>query len=818
MNGEYLEFNKQTFNFTSNNCYIQSNESLTRNHKCKGWSIEEDGAYIKTNEAEETNYAGIYIASFLINANLIKQGKLKVTYVNERIPIEETVQSGKFIIYVNHSKAFEDYEFSPNEEEEEIDLTQGLTSILFEFQKQAHQLDDFYYNSSQLFMKILSIEITGIDNANSKCIPCYNGFCKEGSDRCFYCNKGEYLDKTSSKCIKCPIGTTTSSRLALNSSACQSIKECDETSYMKNVSSLCHSKTNKRLVTYTLKDRNCIESQSSLASLKKKETECVQCLIGQFKYNINEEYTKCVNCPQGTYSYQADSPHCSLCKDGAISKISHHKPQLYSSFESFTINEEIEGSSGELTIQYSDTNNSAIVNLIIDSLTAVSITEPNQIVQLSKGKHTINVKGNNSTLINMISITNTVNGTGYKCSNHKLSDCPPGTEFNKTANQCSKCLDDKFNAHYGGKCESCPIFTIPSRDNVHCSMNEIISHPPSNLQFDLSLLKTLTSSLCKTNQSMCFGNNYYGPITSKIEQWSYFFISMNDALIFSSSVDIPNGNNSSAIGLTKKFPINHSSIETGFIYRGNAIEHFTFESIDNLGSEMNSVTIVNEDNDKGIIIKYENGDKCHANKAKRYQTFMYIKCQKELYQSNQMRLTAKDDNDCTYYFEFFSRIGCPICKTTEIKQIKSNCNRKAQNVFNIIAANNDCVLSNINGKTISESNDDGVLLNENKDSALIKIYNISMKRDPNKTINGTIQKNGLILVENNEIELQCTDEKEIYIVLIAIAAGILLLLIVLFIIVYCKYSNLEKVYQPLMESPVVTPPNDSIEQNKHDAN
>lgn len=812
LNGEYLGFNNQTFNLTSSNCYIQINNSLIQNNQCKAWSIEDDGSYLKTNDADIKNYSGVYISSFLIAKNILKEGKLRVLYEKERIPIDETVQAAKFVIYINHSKAFEDFFFTPKTSEVEIELTQGFNSILFEYQKNAFQSND-YSNSSHLSMRILSIEISGIDNLNSQCIPCFKGYSKEGSDRCFYCFKGEYFNIETEKCIKCPLGKTTYSRMTLNSSSCVSIRECNETSYSKNISSLCHIKTNKQFVYYTLKDQDCIETPS-VASFKQKKVECSLCKIGQFKYRIDEEYTKCTDCPQGTYSYQTNSPHCSLCKNGIISKITYYTHQTLSN--QTIINETIEESIGELIIDYSLIDQSsqspltsAHIHVAIDSLPMITITESGQIVKLDKGNHTITITNNNNAIINTISITNTKNGIGYKCSNNKATNCPPGTEYNEQSFKCDQCPIHKYNAHFGGKCSSCPIYSSPSKQNKQCAIGQILSYPPSNLLFDLSALKSLAASLCKMNQNMCYSNNYYGPLTSTIDPHSYFFISMNDTSVFNSPLsNIQNGKNNintSIPSLLRRFPIDLSSVDPGFLYRTNTISNFTFESITNLGSEVESIMLLNEPNDKGIIIKFSNGDECDSGNLKRYQSFIYVKCQNELYQTNQLRLINKNSTTCSYFFEYSSRIGCPICNTTQIKQIKSNCNKNTKTVFNTIKLNQECILSNMTDKSISESDYNSVLL-KNGNSDLIEVYNITIGNssntngNDNDNSNGGMEEDDIIFVNNNEIEINCFDHNEFYIAMVIIAFGIFFVLIIMSIVLYRKYSKLNKEYILLNET------------------
>jgi hypothetical protein len=75
----------------------------------------------------------------------------------------------------------------------------------------------------------------------------------------------------------------------------------------------------------------------------------------------------------------------------------------------------------------------------------------------------------------------------------------------------------------------------------------------------------------------------------------------------------------------------------------------------------------------GIVIKYSTGDICIDNPNLRYSTYIFLTCDKSgIYYPP--KFIGKINNNCTFFFEWETRNGCPSClkKNLNPVQVKLN--------------------------------------------------------------------------------------------------------------------------------------------------
>ena len=72
-----------------------------------------------------------------------------------------------------------------------IKLLKGFHSILIQFAKWIDESN----NSDNIFLKLETIYVDGVRNADYECNKCVNSFSKKGSDSCYFCKSNFYLNE-----------------------------------------------------------------------------------------------------------------------------------------------------------------------------------------------------------------------------------------------------------------------------------------------------------------------------------------------------------------------------------------------------------------------------------------------------------------------------------------------------------------------------------------------------------------------------------------------------------------------------------------------
>lgn len=240
----------------------------------------------------------------------------------------------------------------------------------------------------------------------------------------------------------------------------------------------------------------------------------------------------------------------------------------------------------------------------------------------------------------------------------------------------------------------------------------------------------------------------------------------------------------------KKYSFQNSDIITkkGYIY---LLIHSSFKdkgTIFNIGNKIEQIKIIDEENEKGIVIKYI-GDECPDIPDKKYESYLFLRCKKNEIEdtifSFQKPILIKS-NKCSHYFKWDSLEACPICLSNEIKEISSFCVKSKKNIFN--SEGDKCIIQNPNtiyGNEIEFDSNDNVV-NEN-DIEIANNYVFSVKS------NRKYPNNKIKLVTEKKYQNSCSmssnyDIFSIIYIVIGIIVYILLLLIIF--IVYFKSHKL----------------------------
>ena len=141
----------------------------------------------------------------------------------------------------------------------------------------------------------------------------------------------------------------------------------------------------------------------------------------------------------------------------------------------------------------------------------------------------------------------------------------------------------------------------------------------------------------------------------------------------------------------------------------------------NLGRTIEDVKLSKIKDNKGILIKYTNGDTCKNNK--KFDSYLFLRCDKSSYIVPSLQhIKLLNKNDCTFYFEYRSRSFCPICLKREINSTSILYHNHTKVIT--YKENNDCVIKEMPFKYNNYIVSDDVYLNEEKDKELFEIYTI----------------------------------------------------------------------------------------------
>ena len=771
INGEYNEWNNDIIDTFQNECFVTN--SNNDNYYCSNFHTKDGKKLISGNPyLIQSNNNISYGVQLGKTFHLIENGELKFKYKKDTILNEDNSKNGIFKFFINYLIEINDDEVSSLEndyKEIKVNLKPGYYTFLWQYSKKINNKDD-----ENLKISIKNIELTGLETAELNCKECKNGFSNEGSDHCQICDKGQYFDKESTTCKNCEKGYYSKNGIGINS--CIKFPNCEDDDYIKIVDDKCN-RNNKQKVYFKLINQFCFENQIK----NDFEIDCQKCESGFYKKKIDDNYYKCDYCPSYTYTTEDGNFDSCLNCDG-ITK----KKLVFNKIDNNYFNQkfEIENEEGEINIEIDNNQNIESIKIIIDNNQYLKEPINNMIkITLEKGKHEIKI----NTLYNQIkkvTIYNTKEGGGYKCEEcpNNLKEktengytcviCSPGFYYSNSEKKCIKCDENYIKISYSNedKCIKCPNFTFSNDDRTECVIHKVINQKNIMRSFIIENLENSIDQICKIQN--CLYSFY--PIKD-LRNNDMFYLSFNYSTFFL------NQNYEQAIKKKE---------DNGYIFlaKNNGLKDNRI--IYNIGNKIENIKIVDENNNKGIIIQYTGGDNCPENNDKKIESYLFLKCKKNNIDNNffvfQKPIFIHNDN-CNYYFEWEIESICPICLSNEVRTISSLCINSKKNVFSI--ENDYCLIQNkynILGNDIEYDSNDNII-NEN-DKDLINIYKLKINSKREYPKNKSIK-----YITEKKYETSCKvsenyDKFSILFIIIGIIVYLILLATILFI--YFKSNKL----------------------------
>jgi hypothetical protein len=799
--GEYFEWNnQQLFSSLTNECYVI--DKIEDNNNCKGFTIEQNGMYIKSNNGYNMNNYD-YIASFYKQVELVSKGKIEFKYKKDT-NVDNFYRNGLFRFYVNYLIEVEDLNPKNNNKwiTVVIHLEPGKYSFLWQYYKKVYS--DL---STKMSLYISDILIDGTETSSLTCIQCENGISGTGSDHCNYCDKTKYFDKVTNTCIDCPQGKV-SKPFSSGIESCVKIPPCTKDNYYRKTSKKCNAYTNKQQVQYELIENNCIENGSS-GITRETSVGCNKCLPGQYIKKIDDTYTKCEYCPGGSYSNKENANSCATCEGwiGNVMYITPDEPKKYKG------EIDIAETTGEMIITYSLINKTISesgIDIEIDGKSVMAKNTNTKInLQLTKGMHSINIKTENA-ILERITFKNTVHGGGEICKACSIGfmvqegddlvckNCGIGMELN-SKNECQKCPEGyvkNSNDHYE-KCKACPKLTRSNDRRTLCLPQQVITNYPFKQKFILSNYEKYQNDLCKFTNNLCSGS-FYGPIKE-------------------SNANIRNANQSNLYFISFSQPNQFENEDFTYKYKEEISQSFIYllqneqnsknntKVLTSLGKEIDYIQMILTSQKKGVVIKYSNGDTCDENESQKYETILFLNCTKEkneLINLHAPKFITK--NKCVFYFEWASNKGCPLCRASQVDMFKLYCRNFNRDIYYI--ENDYCIIDSTEGLSTNPNKEEMLndmleyILTNNKDN-ISEIYNINF--DDNERIEKPPENDFYIEHQKRTEACYLYDDfdKEILIIVITVPI-IYILILVLCIYFWCKYRRLRGDYHRLLEEPV----------------
>lgn len=792
IDGSYREFTSDVVNTNFiTNCHVIStvnNNNNNYNHLCSAYVIDKGNKYIQSGNPLNLEHNGqLYITQFSISVTIVTNGFISFRYKKDTA-IENGKVNGLFRFFINYLQEINDSKVNDNQYHDVyFPLTKGKYSFMFQYLKHIHSS-----TSENLSLSFNYFEIKGIETASLQCTPCVNGTTHSiGANHCNRCAHNEIFNSTSFQCIQCPIDTTPS----FDDDKCVPLPQCNDEHYYKQYSGICNKTSNQEEVKYRLySDALCKET---LTRPNITYEPCRTCPIGNYWQLISNDEYKCVNTPKRAYTNQTNAFTYLPCYHGIIKTIAYYYPDNDNNV--YTKNISIKVNKGEIDVAYNVVNPSSQHNILIYLNTTKYVYDYNNNntlrVTVPYGTTLLHITYTN-VLIDNITVYGDINGGGVSCTlcetNELVVDsynetvckqCGSGYEYNRYNRKCDKCQDGYYKSTIGNNyfCKPCAPFTYSTPSKADCALYDVLTYPKHKQKYPLYRMINTMKHLCSMTDNLCF-NNLYGPIHDT--QTNLFFISFNKPSTFNSS------------DFTYRY-YNVSYMEfPGYVYEliRDDKEDTNEKVVVNLGREIEYVKMVNEQQSKGIVIKYINGDNCNYTNES-YVSYIYLNCMKfsdEFHFYTAPKLIKADK--CTYYFEWSSDKICPICLSSDIGKLSMPC-RNGERMVYYEDFGKKCNVYNITkGKEGVVDVDDVVLGNE-MDMDVFEVYDI--KRG---NVSGVIGEYVYWKEANESCSMFEDYNGRVYYLLLIIPA-MYLCFIVIGIYVYCKYKKISGDYMRLMEEP-----------------
>ena len=714
-------------------CYMSQAITWEFNTHCTGWSALSDGSMLVSGNT--TSVA--WVQSLLIYyANIVKDsGTLTVQY-QKKSTSSLLGSNGLFSIFINEEAVIEDDDASNNHWKSVlIPLSKGINEIAFAYEKFSEEENDDH-NAHIRF-----IEIKGTELSAHYCTQCEQGFSSPGSFSCNSCKENEYFEV--GVCKKCPVRTYSGAGSS-GAESCKQKKPCIAEDYREEYTS-CVSDTRTKVSVWN-SPHICDETLG--VNLPDPETglPCEVCEPGYHRHAIQASSleTTCVACPPGTATNSSlpDAP-CSSCPAGSFAsrQINYTTwsplPDMMASECHPTIGQYCTESAGWTAGAVglsSGTHLTSSVYLVLtvlvnvtdlqggfefswslysapQSLSRLIVSVDGNLVAgysqsdfrsrsksfpLRKGSHVIQFSYRHAETatdwctIHWLFIEGTDKGGAPVCKicspsyissegSETCSPCPAGFISDATHTTCESCPVNTYNPHPGATegCSQCPDYSISNSNRTMCVGASNITNGHS-----VYLIENFTgiregrdgysNGLCSREEFTLFcQDSFYGPLHS---QGSEFYLSvLNPGPLYLSSY-----HHYDSLRLGYAFALlNRSALKGAIRGPDEPCATDTSHMIVNLGTRIEAI----QPGKSGFNITYSQGSVCSGT----------------TYSSEIMFICDKREGDgypelvglerCLYRFQWRSRQACPLCASSEIREVKSTCVHGKRYVYVVEGSN-----------------------------------------------------------------------------------------------------------------------------------
>ena len=812
------------------NCYAISYEGYKLNEDCTGILISNNNTMIESGEitGDQTKYFLQIIYPFSAQ----NSGRFLLKYKTDIEGIQ-IFNKGELKIYFDYNVINENRNnFIINED------NQNWKILYYDFNPGEHEIVIFFWyfklTEEPIKLFIQNLELIGINDGLSECIPCVNSISKKGSEKCFSCSYNHFFDEEKKECIQCPEGQFSLPNNN-NKNECKEKQKCTEFDYeIKNISECVDGQ--KNIEFQPIEPIFCSNPENL------KTNEKVDCA----KVKSNDD-TKCQSGKVFTneFIYEFDSNLIDQFFNVNVGFKQNDK-EIFTGLYNINNNEkiltkniEIISFGGLLTLSFRlNLNSDEIFKIKVNSKTMIffsnytnnnllteSINLPIGNVSISFIYDATTTKNKNSILISSLKIYGSNLG-----NTKKLLNCPIGYISKNNCEICEKCQINEvtnedqtqcISCENGNAkiinnslvCTNCPPFTYYSEDK-QCYLNEFIFEKKNKIKFNLFPLKEYINILCEEQSGiLCYDNSFIGPISFSNENLNLnsnnnnnfdrniFFLSLFETkeiditdFTFKENNENKKGNIFGLFNSDNNFSSADSNlfINTKVTIKNEKIKKNIAKGIKNVKIFGKSLNILER---MGLFIEYENGDVCIKDSSKFYKAYLYLKCDKN--QISNPKLIKIKDNECTYIFEWSTPYVCKNCIVGELKNYeKGTCkNYKRKYIFE---ENEDCLIFNSTGKNyfgIDKEYEEDIVDNNSE------LYNIIFDnkryiKEGNDT-SKKILNLGFDYIENKEYLEKCSFLENLdsnwkkYLLI----AGIIYLLTMIGLIIYCvKYRNIKEKY------------------------
>ena len=710
----YRSWNDSLGSALYSECWVKINSTEYHDYKCSGWASE--GSRLVTSPAPGPSS---YTANLILSLSIVKQGSFHIRYKKDSFTLNG-LPVGSFSIFINSDKVFEDSLLKSSDWRLfKHPLTIGKSEIIIEYSTRSSQA-----NPSPR-AEISTIEVVGSQYADLKCLDCLVGSSSQGAASCDWCEQDQYAQD--GVCEACPEGTY-AIRGSVGLKSCREREPCSLKD-LQPVLSKCENGTRTRKFDWI---QPVLCAKQGFEPPKDERVEC-QCEPGWFS-PAGED---CRVCGPGKY-FDGHSAECRACSPGeylsTFKNISSWSP-LPAGFSSYCLTlagwscnpsagwtahqgylttfyaqqqdelrhlyyrVNIVNHKGRLAVSYYLNSSHSRIDVYVDGHVYDTWQRPGQnlaTIELTEGLHdlewvfwtlsSIPVEGR----IHYIEIHGADQGVALGClacddahigpDGVKCAKCPAGRQGDALGRSCVLCPEGFYSTHEGENCTSCPSSSYAGANRTYCLGRSMVK--AGGLQYYLGNItgtghaeQVYTNGICRMPSSQLYcKQTFYGPLPGEGKAFYVSIVNPSQLDLLS----IPHLFNRSfgyVFGLFDKEELSHEKLS----FDDSCSEK---RVIVNMGQKYKG--LVKTAN--GLSFIYSDGDLC-THSGKRFETVVNLVCDKS---TGVGWPSFNSSHECTYYFIWKSKYGCPVCPYQKLRTVSGECRDGKRNYKKV--ENEDCII------------------------------------------------------------------------------------------------------------------------------